>query len=362
MLVKFSVKNYKQFKDEIIFDLSAGNYEFNNECVKNGVVKTALIYGENGTGKTNFTKAITDLVSHLGISLIKNFDDVYLSADANDGLVKFDFEFLFNKDKVNYRYSKNFFQAICDETLLVNDNVIVNYSVGKPIEINGLVGTDYLLRKIPDTQDISAINYIYSNTVLSTANHLNMALIKLVEYVRSICIIDTRLLTTQHIQNNIISNGNLLKFNEFLNQNGVDCSLEHGETTSLYQEIFFKYDKCSLPFAKVASRGTIDLACFYYFWQFLENNENSLVIIDEFDASYHFKLSKNIVNKLKELPNTQVILTTHNTNLLNNDLIRPDCGFIIDGKQIKALQHCTKRELRHAHNLEKMYKAGSFNV
>ena len=85
-----------------------------------------------------------------------------------------------------------------------------------------------------------------------------------------------------------------------------------------------------------------------------------LLFIDEFDCSYHFSLSEKIIEKLKKLPNTQVILTTHNTNLLSNELIRPDCGFVIDGSTIKSLNQATERELRQIHNLEKMYLAGEF--
>ena len=67
------------------------------------------------------------------------------------------------------------------------------------------------------------------------------------------------------------------------------------------------------------------------------------------------------MEKLKKLSNTQVILTTHNTNLLSNDLIRPDCGFIINGKSINSLNKLTEKEIREAHNLEKLYQAGHFN-
>ena len=76
---------------------------------------------------------------------------------------------------------------------------------------------------------------------------------------------------------------------------------------------------------------------------------------------YFEKLKIELLQKLKELTGTQVILTTHNTDLLSNEFIRPDCGYIIDGKKIRALNHLTRKELREAHNLEKLYHAGHFN-
>ena len=116
-----------------------------------------------------------------------------------------------------------------------------------------------------------------------------------------------------------------------------------------------------MPFFDIISTGTLSLTFFYYWWQSIKKDKIPLLFIDEFDCSYHFSLSEKIVEKLKKLPNTQVILTTHNTNLLSNELIRPDCGFVIDGKSIKSLNHLTHKELREVHNLEKLYQAGHFN-
>ena len=58
----------------------------------------------------------------------------------------------------------------------------------------------------------------------------------------------------------------------------------------------------------------------------------------------------------------QVFTTTHNTDLMSNDLLRPDCYFLLENNSIKAISELTEKELRQAHNLQKMYKAGAFNV
>ena len=85
------------------------------------------------------------------------------------------------------------------------------------------------------------------------------------------------------------------------------------------------------------------------------------MFIDEFDAFYHHELSRLIVEELKKL-DIQFILTTHNTSIMTNVLLRPDCYFVMNKNEIKSLSKSTDKELREAHNLEKMYKAGSFNV
>ena len=51
----------------------------------------------------------------------------------------------------------------------------------------------------------------------------------------------------------------------------------------------------------------------------------------------------------------------HNTNLLSNEIIRPDCGYVVDGKAIKSLNKLTNKELREVHNLERLYQSGEFS-
>ena len=58
---------------------------------------------------------------------------------------------------------------------------------------------------------------------------------------------------------------------------------------------------------------------------------------------------------------TVILTTTHNTDLMSNDLLRPDCYFLLENNGIKAISELTEKELRQAHNLQKMYKAGAFN-
>ena len=87
----------------------------------------------------------------------------------------------------------------------------------------------------------------------------------------------------------------------------------------------------------------------------------SFVYIDEFDAFYHFELSQAIIELIKQLPDTQVFLSTHNTDLISNDILRPDAYFLIRDNEIRSFDKILDKELRRAHNIQKMYKAGAFN-
>lgn len=85
------------------------------------------------------------------------------------------------------------------------------------------------------------------------------------------------------------------------------------------------------------------------------------MFIDEFDAFYHYELAETIVKLLENMPQFQTILTSHNTNLLSNRIMRPDCYFILSENGLHSFANATKRELREGHNLEKLYMSGEFN-
>lgn len=66
MLRKFRVSNFKSFENNFELDLTVGNgYEFNKECIKNGIANNVIVYGHNGVGKSNLALAIFDIIEHL---------------------------------------------------------------------------------------------------------------------------------------------------------------------------------------------------------------------------------------------------------------------------------------------------------
>lgn len=83
--------------------------------------------------------------------------------------------------------------------------------------------------------------------------------------------------------------------------------------------------------------------------------------VDEFDAFYHFELANSVIRLLNKINGVQILTTSHNTDLMSNDLLRPDCYFLIRNNRIVPMSEATDKELRKAHNLQKMYKAGAFD-
>ena len=108
MLCKFKVKGYKGFDNEIVLDFKNHNdYQFNKNLIKNGIVNKSIIYGKNGSGKTNIGLALFDLTFHL-TDKNRNMEPFiapnYLNMDNNHKYAEFYYEFKFDNDTIIYKY------------------------------------------------------------------------------------------------------------------------------------------------------------------------------------------------------------------------------------------------------------------
>ena len=162
----------------------------------------------------------------------------------------------------------------------------------------------------------------------------------------------------ESISEGIVNSGKVKEFEAFLKENDIFYDL-HPYVNDGKKSIYCHFDNQDVDFFNIASTGTRSLALFYYWY--IRMQEASFVFIDEYDAFYHFELSESVEKHLKSIPGVQIFTTTHNTDLMSNDLLRPDCYFILKDNKIKAVSDSTEKELRFAHNLQKMYKAGAFD-
>ena len=130
------------------------------------------------------------------------------------------------------------------------------------------------------------------------------------------------------------------------------------EGTNGTKDLYFDHAK-PLHFSSNISSGTLALTRFYF--QYLSRSKPTFVFLDEFDAFYHYELSEKIIVLLEKEFDCQVVLTSHNTNLLSNSIMRPDCFMILSNGKLTPICEATNRELRQGHNLEKLYMNGEFD-
>lgn len=378
VLKRFELRNYKNFEERIVIDFeNVGGYQFNTECIENSIITKMLIYGRNATGKTNLGRALMDIRTILANVIILN-EGSFLNADSAEDSAEFLYLFQFEEDEIEYQYAKYSKNRLKSERLSLNKNIIFEcdfadnkYNFGNLNLVDAeTVNVERYLQVLETeegSEDISEnrvpfLRWLISNAALKS----NSPLIKLSEYVRRMMLIAVgsslsgRKNMDEKFFEDLEKEEALGDFEEFLNVMGIECKLVLKKLPDGQRELYFLHDKL-VPFYSTASSGTLALVNMYR--RFVMNAKTAtLMYLDEFDAFYHYEMAENVVRFFKKkYKDCQIILTSHNTNLMTNRLMRPDCLFILsrNGK-LTALCDATERELREGHNLEKMYIGGEF--
>ena len=367
MLKKFSVENFKGFQERITFDIgSPNNYNFNSEIIENDCVTKGMIYGINGSGKSNLGLAIFDIITHLTEKqkLLQSYE-FYLNMSGRKSFAEFEYTFLFGDHEVFYRYSKTDVNTLKSESLYIDGKEVIFFDFLTRDGFTLLDGSDTLNASIKNASPISRVKYVNNNSIL-TDNVVNQVFKKFMDFVDRMLLfysLDSRGYEgfangNESVAEGIVNSGRVQDFQKFLKENDIDYEL-YGCEVDGRKAIYCHFDNKDVDFFKIASTGTRSLALLYYWY--IRMGKASFVFIDEFDAFYHFELSKSVQRYLKQISGVQIFTTTHNTDLMSNDLLRPDSYFILEDNSIMAISELTEKELRQAHNLQKMYKAGAFN-
>ena len=368
MLTRFAVTNYRGFANRIELDLSnPDNYGFNQFAISDGMVKNGIIYGPNGSGKTNLGLAIFDIEYHLAPLKAKKGDYYvnYVYGGNANSPVAFEYDFKFDGRIINYKYSKDKVGILQTESLVVDGETLFSRNLSSfTIDQKYFPNASVIRENLhSNANNISVVNFLLMFYPLSEDD----ILIKLQQFVNNMlwfrCLETREFIGIEskescNIEEYIIENDLTDDFTNFLKDvSGQTFEFEKPRKGDVL--LWYKVNGTKVMFSSTVSTGTRSLELLYFWMKKMETT--SFVFIDEFDAFYHFKLAYNVCKKLFELPG-QIFLSSHNTYLMSNDLLRPDCYFILNNNKILPLSKCTDKELREAHNLEKIYKAGAFYV
>jgi len=380
MLKKFTLKNYKNFKNEISIDFeNTAGYQFSTDCITDGIISKMLIYGRNATGKTNLGKALIDI--YITMFGGRHYIDtgIFLNADSIDKAADFSYEFRFESNELVYRYARFSNQELRDEELIIDGKTIFSCDFEndrfdfKNLEyINAETASiDRYLQSmdVGDEEEIQEpklpfLRWLISNVALGN----DSILIKLANYARRMLMVTAGngMLKMPRRMNGsfyeLLEDSNRLKdLEDFLNEVGIECKLILKKLPDGQRELYFWHEKL-VPFYETASSGTLALVDLYR--RLIPKSwDPSFIYLDEFDAFYHYEMAEKVIKFFKRrYPKCQIIMTSHNTNLMTNRLMRPDCLFILSRVgTLTALCNATERELREGHNLEKMYISGEFD-
>ena len=366
MLKHFEVENYRGFSDRLVFDLTARDYSFNQHLTSNGIVNKAIMYGKNGVGKSALGLALFDIITHL-TDKERIFKPNYRNLDHPDRPVSFRYVFRFSNDEVVYEYQKKEQDYLLQEQFTVNGKLLVRYDFFSSKEDSRFVAPELkgsLNIELVDNK-LSVLKYIYRNTPADPLSPLT----KMIQFCERMLWYRSLSEGTSYmgytigganLTEIIYEKGKVREFESFLKNNGLEYNLKFVPENG--QHILYAYydeGKSKAPFITLASTGTMALTLFFV-WSLIAFQDVSFVFIDEFDAFFHFESAEMIVKLLNEHTSFQSLLTTHNTYLMQNRLTRPDCCFLMTQNKISNLYDATDREIREAHNLEKMYINGAF--
>ena len=371
-LAKFTVCGFRNFKNPVTLDFTAvHDYKFSTECVDDGIITKFGIYGVNGSGKSNLGIALFNIVPLLTDKFIDpeiTNNGNFLNLDKKTSSASFSYEFVNGKDNYKFEYFKAADNSLLKEKLIVNDIVIYDY--------------DYLKNDFStlNTKDLinENLNFTYLNGKLSVLRYIaNNSALKNDSPIKSIMDFVSHMLWFRSIRQNafigfdnsitliedwIIRNGLIKDYNDFLiNICGLDVKLSTATLPDNRQIIIENHDNGKLIFNQSYSSGT-SAAELFFFWM-KKFNEVSLLFMDEFDAYYHFELSLKIIEILKTYTKMQAVFTTHNTSLMGNEILRPDCYLIMKKGILKPyIDLVGGKEIREGHNLEKIYRGGGLDV
>lgn len=368
MLKRFEVENFKGFKDTVILDLTARDYAYNKYLIENGIVNKGILYGKNGTGKTSLGIALFDIIGHLTDKerIQAKYIFNYKNLDSSSEYARFKYFFQFGNDEVIYEYYKRDYANLISEQLTINGKLIVmfNYDDMSNNFVDTSIKKDLNIELVDNR--LSVLKYVYRNTPTDSNSPFNkmMTFCENMLWYRGLSDGNTYCGFTNGgapLAEKLYESGKLKEFETFLKDNGLNYKLKFESVNGIHELLaLFGNNKKRVQFSSVASSGTMALFLFFI-WSITSFEKLSFLFIDEFDAFFHYESAEYIIKRINENHTFQSLVTSHNTYLMQNKLTRPDCCFIQTFNKISALYKCTDKEIREAHNLEKMYVNGVFN-
>lgn len=248
MLKHFRVNNFKNFKDDLDIDFSDVNgYKFSQDCITNDLIGKMIIYGKNGSGKTNLSKALCDLKETLTMSNDMKSNHSFISnANSNNEITTFTYTFLFNnkKDKVVYEYQKTDLFNLTNEVLNINGKIIYSYDFNKNRFIeksedyfhNSDIFSIYQKNTNPS---LPFVRWLVNNGAVEKSSIFN----KMYDYAVKITQIFTPTTALIQLSRNELDelDRNVNDLEDFLNYMGIECKLSMEKLPDGSKELYFVF-------------------------------------------------------------------------------------------------------------------------
>ena len=378
MLLDIEIKNLKSFKNQTIFSMEAENkiedrnsFEVEVGKEKFELLKTAVLFGGNASGKSNFTSVLSIFRYYLfnkGIEKYNKEGFRFGEEDKNstikvrnvvdDKIYEYILEINFNTKKIIkeklyitalerklvferennkiVKYDKEIFSeyeitiGFINETLTDSDSVIsriIEWRVPEEIE-KYIFYIDKI--KINNYSDDLG-KYIYENK-----NNKKLV----IEFLKKIGIIVNDIEVYREKNEFFLKNIRESKEFQILSEKEQEKLLS--QIAYIYR-IHFVYEdnqkqKYKLDYYEQSSGTQKILSMFFPIYNLLNNG--GVMIIDELDITLHYSLIKEIIKMFNSVEynrkNAQLIFTTHNLLLLDFNLFREDQIWFLENNDVST--------------------------
>ena len=378
MLLDIEIKNLKSFKNQTIFSMEAENkiedrnsFEVEVGKEKFELLKTAVLFGGNASGKSNFTSVLSIFRYYLfnkGIEKYNKEGFRFGEEDKNstikvrnvvdDKIYEYILEINFNIKKIIkeklyitalerklvferennkiVKYDKEIFSeyeitiGFINETLTDSDSVIsriIEWRVPEEIE-KYIFYIDKI--KINNYSDDLG-KYIYENK-----NNKKLV----IEFLKKIGIIVNDIEVYREKNEFFLKNIRESKEFQILSEKEQEKLLS--QIAYIYR-IHFVYEdnqkqKYKLEYYEQSAGTQKILSMFFPIYNLLNNG--GVMIIDELDITLHYSLIKEIIKMFNSVEynrkNAQLIFTTHNLLLLDFNLFREDQIWFLENNDVST--------------------------
>ena len=378
MLLDIEIKNLKSFKNQTIFSMEAENkiedrnsFEVEVGKEKFELLKTAVLFGGNASGKSNFTSVLSIFRYYLfnkGIEKYNKEGFRFGEEDKNstikvrnvvdDKIYEYILEINFNTKKIIkeklyitalerklvferennkiVKYDKEIFSeyeitiGFINETLTDSDSVIsriIEWRVPEEIE-KYIFYIDKI--KINNYSDDLG-KYIYENK-----NNKKLV----IEFLKKIGIIVNDIEVYREKNEFFLKNIRESKEFQILSEKEQEKLLS--QIAYIYR-IHFVYEdnqkqKYKLDYYEQSAGTQKILSMFFPIYNLLNNG--GVMIIDELDITLHYSLIKEIIKMFNSVEynrkNAQLIFTTHNLLLLDFNLFREDQIWFLENNDVST--------------------------
>ena len=381
MLVNFTVKNYRSFKQERTFSMEASSIKEHKEAVINkgkfSLLPLAVFYGANSGGKSNLIQAISTMRNMVRRSVQLNegdelpYDPFALDEISDSRPTLFEIQFI--KDEVLYRYGFEYTRKeIVSEwlyekqfgekeyELFVRSRDLIDVSPKRFPEGEGkedLTNSNRLflslVAQLKGEKSNSVMGWFRQCNVLSGIDsegyeaftlkmfleHLNGA-DEAQEFFKTLQLGFTRFSVKKvDIPKDALNSAPESIKSQIEKDLTTGNFVEPITTHNVYDENGFVVGERNFHKNQMESEGTkkvIEMSGPI----FDTLNEGKTLIVDELDAKLHPLLTRNIVllfmDPEKNQHGAQLIFATHDTNLLDLEIIRRDQIWFAEKDKVEA--------------------------